>query len=294
MMLDPRRLTLDSRLSTLDSRRIKICYNTHMNFSEPIILGRTGLKAGRLGIASGYGAPAVALEEAFERGCNYFTWGTFILGRSSKMREAIRHIVHNGHRDKLIIAMLSYAHQAFLTEHFFVKGLQDAGIEYADFLMLGSFSKHPPQKIIDGALRMKEKGLCRFIGLTSHNRKIFPELHNENIFDLFHVRYNAVHRGAETETFPFLQGESRPGVVAFTATCWGRLLKASKMPADEPPPSAVDCYRFVLSNPAVDVCLTGTKTIEQMRQNLAVLDSGPMMPEELARLRKIGMHMHKK
>jgi len=39
-----------------------------MNFREPKTLGRTGLKAGRLGVASSYGAPAEAYEEAFERG----------------------------------------------------------------------------------------------------------------------------------------------------------------------------------------------------------------------------------
>jgi len=52
-----------------------------MTFSQQTTLGRTGLKVGRLGISSSFGAPAMALEEAFERGCNYFTWSTFIKGR---------------------------------------------------------------------------------------------------------------------------------------------------------------------------------------------------------------------
>ena len=265
-----------------------------MKFSEPIILGRTGLKACRLGVASGYGAPAPAMEEAFERGCNYFVWGSFILGRSAKMRDAICHIIQKGQREKLILAMLSYAHQPFLTEYFFMKGLKEAGTNYADILVLGSFSKPPSQKIIEGALKMKEKGICRFIGLTGHNRKLFPELRKQNVIDLFHIRYNAVHRGAETETFPFLQGENRPGVVTFTATSWGQLLNAKKMPPGESPPTAIDCYRFVLSNPAIDLCLTAPKTIEQMRQNLAVLDLEPMNSEELERMRRIGDHIHKK
>lgn len=38
-----------------------------MNFHEPAVLGRTGLNVGRLGIASAYGAPTTAIEEAFER-----------------------------------------------------------------------------------------------------------------------------------------------------------------------------------------------------------------------------------
>jgi len=56
--------------------------------------------------------------------------------------------------------------------------------------------------------------------------------------------------------------------------------------------TAVDCYRFVLSHPAVDVCMTGAKTLEQMRENLAVFDSGPMSEDELARMRRIGDHVH--
>ncbi len=51
-----------------------------MTFDQKIALGRTGLNVGRLGIASGYWAPAKAIEEAFERGCNYLTWGTFVKG----------------------------------------------------------------------------------------------------------------------------------------------------------------------------------------------------------------------
>ena len=38
-----------------------------MRFDEKVVLGRTGLKVGRLGIASGYWAPAQAIEEAFEK-----------------------------------------------------------------------------------------------------------------------------------------------------------------------------------------------------------------------------------
>ncbi|NIM10988.1 MAG: hypothetical protein GTO45_03290 [Candidatus Aminicenantes bacterium] len=62
-----------------------------MNFKEKITLGRTGLKTGRLGISSSFGAPAQAFEEAFEKGCNYFTWGTFIKGRSSEIEISTWH-----------------------------------------------------------------------------------------------------------------------------------------------------------------------------------------------------------
>ena len=259
-----------------------------MQLSTPTTLGRTNLKVGRLGISSSFGAPAAAYEEAFERGCNYFTWGTFIRGRSGPMRAAIRNITAAGRRDDLVVGMLTYAHHAWLTEHFFLKGLEDAGLDYADVLLLGWFPKRPPQKVIDGAIRLKEKGLVRFIGLTSHNRKLFPELAKEGLFDVFHIRYNAAHRGAETETFPHLSGDDRPGVVSFTATDWRKLLGKRKLPTGETPLTAAECYRFVLSHPAVDVCMMGAKSTEEMRENLSVLEQGALTAEEMERVRRIG------
>jgi aryl-alcohol dehydrogenase-like predicted oxidoreductase len=119
-----------------------------MSFAEKRTLGKTGLKVGRLGISSSFGAPAAAFEEAFERGCNYFTWG--------------------------------------------------------------------------------------------------------------------------------------------------KLLRPKKMPTGEPPLSAAECYRFALSHPAVDVCMMGAKTQEELRQNLGVLEQGPLSEREMERVRRIGEHLYGK
>ena len=265
-----------------------------MSFREPVVLGRTGLKVGRLGIASGYKAPAAAIEEAFEQGCNYFTWGTVIKGYVPGMREALKAIVGKGQRDRLVLAAFTYAHNNFMTERMLRRGLRSAGLDHADVLILGYFSRRPPRRLIDGALRMKEQGLVRFVGISSHNRKLLGELAGEDEFDVLHLRYNAAHRGAEIEIFPYLAEETakRPGTVSFTATRWGQLLKAKKMPAGEKPPTAADCYRFVLSHPWVDVCMSGAKTVEEMRENLAVLDGGPMTGAEIERMRRIGDFVH--
>jgi len=265
-----------------------------MDFHQPVVLGRTGLRVGRLGIASGYRAPTTAIEEAFERGCNYFTWGTVLKGRSPHMGQAIRNIVAKGQRGRMVLAMFSYAHWPAMTERLFVRGLKDAGLDHADILILGYFSRRPSRRILDGARRMKERGLVRFIGLSGHNRKLVAALSREGLIDVFHIRYNAAHRGAETEIFPFVGGENRPGIINFTATRWGQLMNPKKMPPGEPPATAPDCYRFVLSHPAVDVCMVGAKTEEQMKEDLKVLDLGPMSEDELIRMRRIGDFIHNK
>ncbi len=256
-----------------------------MDFNEPRILGRTGLRVGRLGVAASYGAPAGAFEEAFERGCNYFYWGSI---RKEGMCQAIKSICHEGKRDELIIVIQSYSRSAVLMEAFYHRALKRLAVDYADVLLLGWHNWRPPGRILDRAAKMKAQGMFRFLALSGHNRKLFPELTKEGIFDILHIRYNAAHRGAETETFPHLQGQGRPGIVTYTATRWGRLLKQKNMPPGESAPSASDCYRFVLTHPAVDICVTGPREREQIQEALRTLDFGPLGDKELERMRKIG------
>jgi len=260
-----------------------------MPFAEKRILGRTGLRVGPLGVAASFGAPASAFEEAFERGCNYFYWGSI---RKKGMLDAIRNLCGQGKRKDLVIVVQSYSRSVPLMQTFLERALKSLALDHVDILLLGWHNKVPAERLMDKALAMKEKGLFRFLGLSGHNRSLFPRLAESEIFDLFHVRYNAAHRGAEDEIFPHIMGEGRPGIVSYTATRWGQLLNAKKMPPGEDPPSASDCYRFVLSNPGVDVCVSGPKDQSQMREGLRTLELGPLNPEELSRMIKIGDYVH--
>jgi aryl-alcohol dehydrogenase-like predicted oxidoreductase len=259
-----------------------------MDFSGRTTLGRTGLQVGRLGISSSYGAPAEAFEEAFERGCNYFNMGSFIRGRSREMTKAIRNITARGKRDELVVAMYDYTHNPWIGQGHFLRGLRKMGLDYVDEIMLGYYSSPPRKAIMDWALRLKEKGLARFIGVSSHNRKVFAEFTRDGLVDVYHVRYNAVNSGAEKDVFPHLPAENRPGIVAYTATRWGQLLKEKKMPPGEKPLTATDCYRFVLSHPDVDLCMTGARNQDMLRENLKTLETGPLQEQEMERIRRIG------
>jgi len=253
------------------------------------ILGNTGLRVGRLGVAASYGAPPEAFEEAFEKGCNYFYMGS---GRHrSNMKQAIKNIGKKGHREKLVVAVQSYARLGVFTENLFSKTLKSLHIEYADIFVLGWHNRRPSKMLLDRAIELKEKGLIKFIGMSGHNRNLFPQLATEELFDVFHIRYNAAHRGAEKEVFPLLTG-NRPGIITYTATRWRHLLNPQKMPPGEAPLSATDCYRFVLANPSVDVCLCGPANTGQMREALTVLDQGPLTQDEMNRLKKIGGYVH--
>ena len=254
-------------------------------------LGSTDLRVGRLGVACSYGAPTEAFEEAFDHGVNYFYWGS---QRKSAMARAIRHLIARGKRDELVIVIQSYSRSARLMAHFFQQALRKLAIDTADVLLLGWHNRRPAQRILDRARQMQQKGLFRFLALSGHNRHLFPELSQQKHFDIFHVRYNAVHRGAETEVFAKLPGRQRPGLVTYTATRWGDLLNAKRMPPHTAPLSGTDCYRFVLTHPDVDVCMTGPSSRAEMREALKALTLGPLSAEELNRICTIGNYIHKR
>ncbi len=262
-----------------------------MDFKKKTILGRTGLTVSRMGLASGYGVPARAVEKAYyEHGINYFFWST---PRRSRFGEGLR-ILSKENREKMVIALQSYDHSGMLTTRAVDKGLADIGTDYADVLILGWHNSVPWKRLMDTALDLKEKKKIRFIGMSGHNRTTFGKLAKDpaNPIDVFMIRYNAEHPGAEKEIFPFVPEKNRPGISIYTATSWRRLLKKGKMPGGEAPMTAADCYRYVLSDPHVDLCLFGPADEKQMEEGLTALSSGPLAGSEMERARRIGKHVH--
>jgi aryl-alcohol dehydrogenase-like predicted oxidoreductase len=254
-------------------------------------LGRSGLSVSKLGLGSSFKAPASAYREAFDRGVNYFYWGSL---RRSAMRRAIREIAAD-RREQLVVVLQSYSRFGGLLTTFVERGLESLGIEYADALLLGWHNKRPSQRVVDAALELREKGRIRAIALSTHHRRLLPSLLDDETYSIWHVRYNAVHRGAEREVFPCLEGRAvteRPGLVTYTTTRWGDLCNPDKTPPGERTPTGTDCYRFAISRPEVDLCLAGPDDAEQMKQALAALDQGPMDEQELAWMRRVGDYIY--
>jgi len=249
---------------------------------EPRILGRTGLPVGPLGVAASYGVPAAAVERAFHYGVNYLYWGSM---RRSAFAEAIRNL--SPQRDRMVLVLQSYSRLASLLSGSVERALRSLRLEYADVLLLGMWNRRIPERILDGARALRQRKLVRFLAVSSHDRRLAAELAGDTDIDVVHFRYNAAHPGAELDIFPTLPA-GRAGMVAFTATSWGQLLNRAKVPQGERAPMASDCYRFALTRPEVDVCLSGPANAAQMDEALKALERGPMSDDELAWMRRVG------
>ncbi len=251
-------------------------------FAESV-LGRTGLRVRRLGTSAGYGVPAEAVERAFDAGVNYLYWG-------GTRREAFARALRNlkPQRDRMVLVVQSYARLAGLVGWSAERALRRLGFDAIDVLLLGAWSKRPSRAMVDAARKLKQRGLVRFLGLSTHSRPLIAQLAADPDFDLLHLRYNAVHTGAERDVFPHLPAENRPGLVSFTATNWKQLLGHRRSPKSERAPTASDCYRFVLARPEIDVCLTGPSNAAHVEEALTALERGPMSEEERAWMRRVG------
>jgi aryl-alcohol dehydrogenase-like predicted oxidoreductase len=142
-----------------------------------------------------------------------------------------------------------------------------------------SASYWPGKKTIYKAI---DKGVNYFFGYGFDYQMISV------LRDVYMIRYNAAHRGAEHDIFPHLTAYN-PGVVSYTATRWSYLIRRNKKwPKSRPIPTPGLCYRFVLSNPHVHVCMTAPANTWQFEENIGEVRKGPLNEEELSFVKEYG------
>ncbi|SYZ74574.1 Oxidoreductase, aldo/keto reductase family [Candidatus Zixiibacteriota bacterium] len=253
--------------------------------------GSSGKEIFRLGLSATYRPGREAIHKAIDAGVNFF----FCYGFDTHMTKTLRELFKTD-REKYIVATGAYN---LLLGHLNLrrtleKRLRQLGTDYIDvFLYLGVMKeKHLDPKIIDEFHRFRDEGKVRMIGMSCHNRKLIGRLADDGTFSAFMTRYNAAHRGAEQDIFPHLE-KHNPGVISYTATRWSYLLRRPKnYPKDGRIPTAGECYRFVLSNPHVDVCLTAPYNEKQLLENLKAIQAGPLDEDDMKFMRGFGDIVH--
>jgi aryl-alcohol dehydrogenase-like predicted oxidoreductase len=253
--------------------------------------GAGGPRVFRLGLSASYWPGKETIRHAIDRGINFF----FAFGFDLQMVRVLREVML-GNRERYMIATGAYN---LLIGHpnlrrTLEKRLRQFKTDYIDvFLFLGvTIEKHLTDHVIAELQRFQEEGKVRFIGLSTHHRKLAGRLAAEGVFNSIMIRYNAAHRGAEEDIFPYLERHN-PGLISYTATRWRYLIRRHKnWPANRPVPTAGQCYRFVLSNQHVDVCLTAPSNIEQLKENLGAVDDGPLSEMEMEFIKNYGDLVH--
>ncbi len=242
----------------------------------------------RLGLATVHGIDEASIRRALEGPFNYVFWNP----TASKLTGALQDAVKRD-RERLVIATgPTFAYFKGSIRRRVERALKLLGTDYLDVLQLYWLGKMSAlsQANLAELVKLREEGKARAIGVSIHDRQRAGRLAESSPLDLFMIRYNAAHPGAEQDIFPHLE-KRHPAVVAYTATSWRKLLRPPRGWKGKVP-TAGDCYRFCLTNPNVDVVLTSPANASQAEENLRAVEKGPLSPDEEAWMREYGRAVH--
>ena len=243
----------------------------------------------RLGLALNMGLDADGVSAALERGVNYLFWTR---ARTSHLVPVLKQALARDRQKYVIATGPTFGFFRGSVRSRCEAALKTLGTDYLDVFQLFWLGKTSAwsEGVIEELVKLKAEGKIRAIGVSIHDRARAGRLAAASVIDLFMLRYNAAHPGSERDVFPHL-AQRHPNVVAYTATSWRKLLRKPGR-WDGAPMTAGDCYRFCLASPHVDVVLSGPATQQELEENLAALDKGPLSSEENEWMRRFGQVVH--
>jgi aryl-alcohol dehydrogenase-like predicted oxidoreductase len=250
-------------------------------------LGKIGTPVCRIGLSATYRPGRQTVFRALDEGLNYFLFFGFDRHMTSVLRETVP-----PRREQYVLATGAYnliwGHQNL--RRTLERRLRQMRTEYVDVFHFFGVTRRTyfTSEVREELQAVRESGLVRAVSISTHDRPFAVELAQQDVLDAMMIRYNAADRGAETEIFPKLPA-SNPAVVSFTATRWASLLRPPReYPNRGRLPTAGMCYRFVLSNPAVHVCMMAPGNLQQFEENLAGIRQGALGEEEMRFMREFG------
>jgi predicted aldo/keto reductase-like oxidoreductase len=284
-------------------------------------LGKTGLQVSPLGIGGGNSIESQDLLYAFERGINYFFFSSDLHHANYQhSTEALRTLCGKGSsvRDQVVLATVSYVDDPAKLVAAILDQFGELQIDYIDVFHWGwiltehdvSTLLHSARELHEGGIitqqyRMLEhldrarsintellqRGLARYIGMSFHSLHAASSAINE--IDVMMLRYNLANTRAEQHIVPLLSDnkDSNPGIVVFNTAHEGVFhlnMPPPGYPAGLLVPSIPNCYRFALSQPWVDLVLTGVTNRQEIDQALTTLEQGPLSEDEIAFYREYG------
>jgi predicted aldo/keto reductase-like oxidoreductase len=219
---------------------------------------------------------------ALERGVDFLNW----CGAPDALSRTIAQL--GARRAHVTICVQFEARTAHTAAEELARILRELNTSFVDILTLYYVEDSAEWQEISGpggslefCKAAQRQGKVGLIGLTSHQRQLAAAIARSGALDLLMIRYNAAHRGAETEIFPTTDALGLP-VVVYTCLRWGALLRGT---VDDPPgfhvPEAPSWYRFTLQSRSVKVALMSPANRAELDKDLSVLEAGgPLTPAE--------------
>ncbi len=252
------------------------------------IITINGKPASVLGLAAHAEPSPGCIARAFDAGINYF----FFYGPGHREFVADLKPLAQSRRDDTILASgsgarttsgLKMARRKILA----AVGLGTIDIFFAEYINPGDDvdSIFGDGGVLDELQKWKLDGVIRYAGATAHERKLAKRLAEDPRVDVLMHRFNIAHRKAATEVFP--AASRRKHRLSRSQLHDGEHCSSSTkiVPA---PPTAVDCYRFCLAEPAVRIVLTAPKSVAELDENLHILRSSPMNHGECRHWERFG------
>lgn len=247
-------------------------------------LGRTGLSVSPLVISGAHGVPAAALAEAREGGVNAFFWEP----RYAELTRFLRS--RRAGREGLVVIAGTYNAGAEAIRRDVERACKRLRTDWIDvFLLFWVRSRERlSREDFEALARLREEGKVRAFGFSTHDRAICREALAQTNWPVVMTRHSAAHPGAEESVLPAASARGT-GVLTFTATAYGRLLRP--VPGEElgaQATSAADCYRYSLVQQGVSACLCAPRSRKELLEDLAVLGAPRIAPALAASLRAHG------
>jgi predicted aldo/keto reductase-like oxidoreductase len=261
-----------------------------MQYSE---FGKTGIKVSALGFgamrlpmagegeskAVDYEKAVPVMQRAFELGVNYIDTAPYYCEKTSEIAvgKALK-----GWRDKVYLSTKNPIEDDS-GDHFrerLERSLKNLDTDYIDFYHMWGISLEAfKTKIMAAngpmaaAQKAKEEGLIKHISFSFHDKaENFTEIAGSGYFESVLLQYNLLDRSNEAN-IQFAQ-EKGLGVVVMGPVGGGRLGAPSPVIASlmkgKSKSSAETALRFVLSNPGVNIALSGMGSLEMVEENAAI------------------------
>jgi HEAT repeat protein len=244
-------------------------------------LGHTGLTISPL-VLSGANEPSVAsLFGALEAGCNAFFWEP----RYRNLTAFLKSAADRGQRPLVVCGTYHATERAIRDDvHRTLRRLRRDRLDV--FLVFWTRSPARLEGEVARALeRLRRDGLIGAAGFSTHDRALAESVIGSSPWDVVMVRHSAAHPGAEERLFRRAE-ERGVGVLGFSATSYGRLLR--RAPGSPiAPPTAAECYRYTLSQPGVGACVSAPRGGRELIENLEVLVRPTL---DAARLEELRIH----